>query len=154
MPETTPNLGLQAPLGSEPISQGDDLMRANNPIIDTAIHQLRVSQPGSTDTHGFRIWTGSVTTDVNGYTTVPMASIGIDNSGGDARLWVSLEFSKSSTGGVAGDQPHWAAIRNVGTNAEIVIYSMQRNGAEVDQLTSRYGSKSANVTILAYGKVL
>lgn len=34
MPETSPNLGLQAPLGTEPVSQGDDLMRANNAILD------------------------------------------------------------------------------------------------------------------------
>ena len=154
MPETTPNLGLQAPLGSEPISQGDDLMRANNPILDTAIHRLRVGQPGDPATHGFRIWAGAVTTDANGYALVPMTSIGIDNTAGDVRLWVSLEFSKASTGGVAGDQPHWAAVRSIGTEAEVVIYSMQRSGAEVDQLTSRYGGKSANVTILAYGRVL
>jgi len=37
MPETTPILGLQAPLGTEPVSQGDDLMRANNTILDGAL---------------------------------------------------------------------------------------------------------------------
>ena len=40
MPETTPNLGLQAPLGTEPVSQGDDLMRANNTILDSEVQAL------------------------------------------------------------------------------------------------------------------
>jgi hypothetical protein len=48
MPETTPNLGLQAPLGTEPVSQGDDLMRANNTILDTEIAGLQASAA-----HGF-----------------------------------------------------------------------------------------------------
>lgn len=37
MPETSPILGLTAPLGSEPVSQGDDHMRANNTILDAAL---------------------------------------------------------------------------------------------------------------------
>ena len=37
MPETTPVWGLQAPLGNEPISQGDDLWRANNVILEGAL---------------------------------------------------------------------------------------------------------------------
>ena len=37
MPETTPVWGLQAPLGTEPISQGDDLWRANNVILEGAL---------------------------------------------------------------------------------------------------------------------
>jgi hypothetical protein len=41
MPETSPNLGLQAPLGTEPVNQGDDLMRANNVILDTEIKALQ-----------------------------------------------------------------------------------------------------------------
>lgn len=37
MPETSPILGLTAPLGVEPVNQGDDHMRANNVIIDAAL---------------------------------------------------------------------------------------------------------------------
>jgi hypothetical protein len=60
MPETTPNLGLQAPLGTEPVSQGDDLMRANNTILDTEVAGLQEPPSGRAKTvpDAFAIGTG------------------------------------------------------------------------------------------------
>lgn len=132
MPETSPNLGLQAPLGTEPVSQGDDLMRANNTILDTAITDL--SQP---DGSVIRVAIISGTTNTDGFVTVTAAEMGLSTIvGGIANVLWQLGYNV----------PHWVDARESAGTLQVQAWSNNAAGS-----VARMNNTAVTLYVLAWG---
>jgi len=135
MPETTPYYGLQAPLGSEQISAGDDLMRATNSTIDTALHDH--------DTALAAIWTdnlqrGTVTVSVSASNTGTATVTFPTAFAATPIAWCQVKLS--STGDA--DAFWYASIGDV-TPTTMEVYCTNRNESASRDVTVRWFAAGA-----------